>query len=209
MCHNLIVMIILFSLCSCSQIAPHRTYQKEMEHEETSWLKPRENFPVVGGDRLVFMGHSRRAILDRTPSSHISKAEGLKEHLRIELRSLESRLNDDDKFFYERYQSHLGSISERIYFLRLSSRADQEAYLQSKGQLSSNVLSQTVETERGWDLASGMPKDQVMGLFGRPSSVEVAGFSKSRVERWTYRTTNGIKYIYFSNDKVEGWSERQ
>ena len=62
---------ILLALSACAELPTGRTYLSEMEHDDSTFYHPDEDFPVVGGDAEVTgmsMDEYRRNRLPRTES---------------------------------------------------------------------------------------------------------------------------------------------
>lgn len=198
----------LLSLASCSQFSPHRSFQAEMEHDDSSFYNPSYDFPIVGGDTGL-VGESRLDRKLRTPASvsELDEDRG-RTFLKQELRQLESKLADEDADLYETHKRSLATTSEKIYFLKLSSFERQE-YLSSRGFMSTERASEIQPREmfgvRQIDLSSGMTKTDVVSGWGPPMRVEIAGNPSFENERWLYKLNGATKYIYFESGHVEGW----
>ncbi len=201
-------LTLLITSVSCTQMLSQRSYLTEMEHDDSTFFNPRQDFPVVNGDtgRDYETASNRRA---RTPSSEQDIIEDQnKRFLRQELKHLEARQNEESAALYEKYKRHLSTTSERIYFLKLSSYERKE-YLSTRGFM--NTERALVEHPadrfgvRQSDLAAGMNKSDVVNGWGRPNRVEVAGNPSFENERWLYNVNGATKYIYFESGRVEGW----
>ncbi len=201
------LMTLMFSSVSCTMM-PHRDYLSEMEHEESSFYRPNEDFPVIGGDTGK-ISESRSERRRRTPASAYDRRDQLtRDYLHDELRALESRQPEGSIELYEKYKNQLGSNSEKIYFLKLPVY-ERKDYLLSKGLIKTEARSY-LETDEQFEqrqgqVMLGMNKDDVMGTLGKPARVEVAGNPSFENERWLYQRNGASKYIYFESGRVEGW----
>lgn len=202
-----ICLSFLLSLMGCS-LATNRTYLTEMEHDDSGYFTPQEDFPVVAGDtgKYEMSDKERRK---RTPSSLADQAsERNRRSLDRELKSLESGQSEEALNFYLKYKHQLATTSERIYFLKLPHR-DRRDYLESRGIIEAQGPVYTPHEKmfaaRQSDILLGMSKDEVMGSWGRPLQVEVAGNPSYENERWLYNVNGATKYIYFESGRVEGW----
>ena len=202
------VLTMLVSTVSCTQMLTHRDYLSEMEHDDSSFYRPNQDFPVVAGDtgRTYETSSERR---NRTPASLEDKRDQRdRSYLSQELRQLESKQSENSSALYEKYKNHMGSISEKIYFLKLPSYERKE-YLLSRGFIKSEPRSyqqsEQLLAQRTNQVSMGMSKDDVMTSLGHPSRVEVAGNPRFENERWLYSRNGASKYIYFESGRVEGW----
>lgn len=201
-------LTILLTLSACADLPTGRSYLSEMEHDDSTFYHPDEDFPVVGGDAEVTgmsMDEYRRNRLPRTESERGLDREG--KILRQELRSLESGLAEDDQEFYQKHKKKLATDSERIYYLKLP-RGERREYLSSRGFLEKTRSPASVGdalTARRNEVMMGMSKDDVMGSLGKPMRVEIAGNPSYENERWLYQYNGNTKYIYFESGKVQGW----
>lgn len=205
---HLTILTLLLTSASCSQFLTHRDYLSEMEHDDSSFFQPREDFQVVAGDEgKVWESDSERR--QRTPASEWDRQEDLsRRSLRQELRQLEGKLSDNSLEFYEKYKHRLNTTSERIYFLKLS-HSEKRDYLASRGIL---VEQKTARNPREHKHSSrqnqsitGMTKSDVMSYWGQPNRIEVAGNPSFENERWLYTVNGATKYIYFESGRVQGW----
>ena len=95
----------LLFLSACADLPTGRTYLSEMEHDDSTFYRPDEDFPVVGGDAEVSgmsMDEYRRNRLPRTSEEKSYDREG--QLLRAELQSLESSQHEDDLALYQKYK---------------------------------------------------------------------------------------------------------
>lgn len=200
---------ILLALSACAELPMGRSYLTEMEHEDSSFYHPDEDFPVVGGDAQVkgmSMDEYRRSRLPRTESDRMYDRQT--QALHQELRSLESSQPEEELEFYNQHKKKFATHSEKIYYLKLP-REERRQYLQDRGFIenpsrSPASLSHSISTRRS-QVGMGMTKNDVMASMGRPSRVEVAGNPSYENERWLYQINGASKYIYFESGVVQGW----
>ena len=139
-------------------------------------------------------------------SSEVPRSEKL---LSNELHRLESIQSEEDLDFYQEYQHKLKTVSERIFFLKLSP-FDRQDYLASRGFLSAREEvalrgpAQYFKLRKN-EVAFGMQKPDVLDSLGKPLRVEVAGNPRHENERWLYQFNGAPKYIYFESGEVQGW----
>ncbi len=207
MTRYLIPTILLF-FTACADLPGGRTYLSEMEHEDSTFYRPDEDFPVVGGDAEVSgmsMDDYRRNRLPKTEEEKTLDREG--QVLRAELRSLEDSQGEEDREFYNKYKKKFATVSEKIYYLKLP-RGERRSYLMERGfveQARSPASLSTALTARRSEVLMGMSKTDVMASLGRPARVEVAGNPSFENERWLYQYNGSSKYIYFESGRVQGW----
>lgn len=202
-------------LASCSFI-PERSYSDLMQEENDIYV-PDRDFAISAGDT----GHryeSLSSTIARTPASldghefDTSLSADLKEkyQLEYELASLEQRQPPLFQDMYLQYKDYFSNDSERIYFLTLPSLKDREQYLLIRGMKSSEqrpkYLSELISKEDHREILTGMSPIQVRKLAGNPSYIEAASSDGS--SRWAYKLPNyRVRYIYFNQGGVNGWSE--
>jgi hypothetical protein len=199
---------ILLLLSACAELPMGRTYLTEMEHDDSSFYRPDEDFPVVAGDAEITgmsMDEYRRTRLPRTEEEKNYDREA--QALHKELKSLEGVQPEEEFEFYQKYKKKLATNSERIYYLKLP-RGERRGYLQDRGFIenprrSPASLSHTISSNRG--VFQGMTKNDVMASMGKPSRVEFAGNPSYENERWLYEFNGSSKYIYFESGVVQGW----
>ena len=208
--NKLTLMTMLFSAASCSQFLTHRDYLSEMQHDDSSFFKPREDFPVMAGDTGRDWETNAQRV-NRTPSSVSELQEGKsRSFLQNELKDLERKQPEEAASLYEDYKHKLATTSERIYFLKLA-QFERKDYLESRGFLKSKSSTQEPEGYkkmfgvRETHVAEGMSKSDVESNWGSPSRVEVAGNPSYENERWQYVINGATKYIYFEAGRVQGW----
>ena len=201
---NLVFLILLMGLTSCSQFMTHRDYVAEMERDDSSFFNPRVDFPVVAGDTgRDWESTSERK--NRTPAS-VDEIQDNKSRrfLTQELRKLEGQQSDNALEQYEKNKHHFKTTSEKIYFLKLS-QFERKDYLASRGFIKEEPSPRQIFAMRDSKVASGMSKSQVMENWGEPKRVEVAGNPSYENERWLYSVNGATKYIYFESGVVRGW----
>ena len=201
---NLVFLILIMGLSSCSQFMTHRDYVAEMERDDSSFFNPRVDFPVVAGDT----GRDWESTSDRknrTPAS-VDEIQDNKSRrfLTQELRKLEGQQSDNALEQYEKNKHHFKTTSEKIYFLKLS-QFERKDYLASRGFIKEEPSPRQIFAMRDSKVASGMSKSQVMENWGEPKRVEVAGNPSYENERWLYSVNGATKYIYFESGVVRGW----
>ena len=97
-------LILSFLSVSCADFNVGRSYLSEMDHDDSTYFKPREDFNVVAGDtgRDWMTDRERR---NRTPGSEFDREEDLKlRSLKKELRDLEGVQTEQNLAFYEKYK---------------------------------------------------------------------------------------------------------
>ena len=201
---NLVFLILIMGLSSCSQFMTHRDYVAEMERDDSSFFNPRVDFPVVAGDT----GRDWESTSDRknrTPAS-VDEIQDNKSRrfLTQELRKLEGQQSDNALEQYEKNKHYFKTTSEKIYFLKLS-QFERKDYLASRGFIKEESSPRQIFAMRDSNVASGMSKSQVMENWGQPNRVEVAGNPSYENERWLYSVNGATKYIYFESGVVRGW----
>jgi len=200
---------LLISLISCSQFQTQRSYLSEMEHDDSTFFAPKEDFPVVAGDTGRYWA-SEKERNQRTPHSEQDVAEDrAKLALKAELRTLEGNQSETAMEFYEKYRDKLQTTSERIYFLKLSN-SDRRDYLETRGFMQSPsknayTANEKMFARRHSEILLGMKKNEVVGTWGKPTRVEIAGNPSYQNERWVYNMNGATKYIYFESGEVQGW----
>lgn len=213
---KLLILLNLLAFTSCS-LFENRRFFSEMEYSDEGIATPGQDFAVIPGDS----GQSYRSYgdtLKRTPASAEERSESrLQYSLEEELVRLEAAQPPSYFTHYLKYQDQLPSTSQRIYFLRLSNIRERNAYIEAfGGGLYQNDdydspsyrdygPNRPIASTQANELNLGMSRDDVESLLGTPSSKEVSGSINSGNERWTYNSSNGNSYIYFSNGQVQGW----
>lgn len=203
------VLLSFFFLSSCSYFPTGRSYLSEMEHDDSSFYSPEEDFPIVAGDNGEF-GLSEKERRSRTPASEYDVGQSKDQMaLRQELKNLENSQGEYAQENYQKYKANFTSTSEKIYYLRLPHN-ERNDYLESRGFLESprdNVITkqEKMMAARSARITLGMSKSDVIGSFGKPLRVDVAGNPSYENERWAYSVYGGTKYIYFESGEVHGW----
>ncbi len=200
-------LLFVFTLISgCTQFQTGRSYTSEMDHDDSRFFSPNEDFPIVSGDSgRYWMTDKERKL--RTP---MSEEEAFKNRthdaLRAELHRLEKTQHDEDFEFYQLHKHRFQTISENIYFLKLP-YYERKSYLIDRGFIQPTRAPSSLSSFDSMknDVVIGMKKGQVMASIGRPSKVEVAGNPQDENERWLYHMNGASKYIYFESGEVQGW----
>ena len=201
---------VLLFLSACAQLPTGRTYLSEMEHDDSSFYRPDEDFPVVGGDAEVTGMSMDEYRKNRMPRSQEDKAYDREAQLlRAELSALESSQSEDEIALYQKYKKRLVTHSEKIYYLKLP-RGERRQYLQDRGFIDSPANRSPASSLYNFALRKsevnlGMSKNDVVASLGKPSRVEVAGNPSYENERWLYQAKGSSKYIYFESGVVQGW----
>lgn len=201
--------IVLLALSACADFPSGRSYLSEMEHDDSTFFQPEEDFPVVAGDEQIkgmSMDEYRRHRMPRSREDRMGDRQT--QALNQELRSLEGAQHEDELEFYQLHKKKFANNSERIYFLKLP-RGERRQYLQDRGFIESPrrapaSYSQALGARRP-EVNLGMTKDDVMGTLGKPVRVEIAGNPSFENERWLYSFNGNSKYIYFESGVVQGW----
>lgn len=210
MTRYLIPTILLF-LSACAELPGGRTFLSEMDHDDSSFYRPDEDFPVVAGDapmKGMSMDEYRKT---RMPRSEEDKSVDRETQvLRAELKALEGAQSEDELEFYQQHKKKFANTSERIYFLKLP-RGERRGYLEERGFVDSprrapaSVASASVFSNRRLEVGIGMTKNDVMASLGKPERIEFAGNPSNENERWMYQYKGSSKYIYFESGTVQGW----
>lgn len=206
---SLLFSLLLILPFGCSQFHTGRSFLSEMEHDDTRFFEPRNDFTVVAGDsgRDWSTDKEMRA---RTPASeHDLNEDRTSRYLKSELRSLEQGQSEEQLEFYDKHKHQLGTVSEKIYFLKLPPR-DRREYLMTRGFIEEPKTEMFSNQQRSiamkkQDILLGMTKIDVMESWGKPLRVEVAGNPRNENERWLYKMNGASKYIYFEAGQVQGW----
>ncbi len=115
-------LFLMFLVTSCADLLTHRTFIDQMDMDNDPLFVPGQDFQVLSGDSgTPHRTHSE--IMERTPLSGLTKKEVLEERsLHKELRNQELALGPKERERYFELMPYFESISEKIYYLRLSSR---------------------------------------------------------------------------------------
>lgn len=205
-----IPLFLLLTLpIGCAQFHTGRSYLSEMEHDDTRFFEPRNDFPVIAGDTGRDWS-TEKEMRARTPASQEDLADNL--HTRTlsrELRALEQSQSEESLEFYDKHKHQLGTTSEKIYFLNLPPY-ERRDYLMTRGfieepKVEKFSLRQRSIAMKKQDILMGMTKNDVMESWGKPVRVEIAGNPRNENERWLYNLNGASKYIYFEAGQVGGW----
>ncbi len=211
---SLIKLLLLFStaiaLSGCALMLPDRSFIEQMERENDPFYAPGKDFPVVSGDEGEQF-RSREEINNRTPSSaRSSKLTRESASLKDELREKEEDLDAYASEKYLKNRKFLISDSDKLYYLSLSSN-EQDAYIstvktdiKSEIELKTNMVSNRSIHAR--EIFIGMAKTDVVGAWGKPAKVEIAGNPSNQNERWSFVEDGSVKQVYFEAGKVQGWA---
>src|SRR5690606_6669131 len=105
-------------------------------------------------------------------------------------------LSSDEEKVYMKYRGDLRTISERIYFLKLSDY-ERRDYLISRGLIEVKESAPTLQIAGTQGVKRGMSKSEVVTSLGNPARIDVAGNPQNENERWLYTANGTQKYIYF------------
>ena len=198
-----------FSILACSHLNHFGNIVSNTSLTQEDFFSPQEDFPVVEGDReepVEITAKTRAQPEDKERTELGGKRVS---YLEKELSDLEFDQNSQRGEFYQRYRDKLSTTSEKIFFLKLSTR-DQVSYLYSRGLIKESSPKKSTSKDR--DLASeqeelslGMKKNDVISALGEPKKVEIAGHPKYENERWLYDVEGAKRYIYFESGQVHGW----
>jgi hypothetical protein len=222
----LIVLILASSCAGLDGLFEQRTFIDQMDHQTDGYFVPGENFNVVPGDGGQAY-RSRRDINHRTPANiHDKKEDQYERSINRELAEKEKKLSPREYRRYMENSEYYPSESEKIYFLSLS-RSDRREYLENKGAAWSggksggsamNTLAAAPSFENKYnnyvdsmtsstrDLVLGMDKKRVIGTWGRPARIDVAGDPSNQNERWSFFENGRVKVVYFESGQVQGWA---
>ncbi len=219
-------------LYSCS-LLDHRDYSTQMDPfmgSDEPMFMPNRDFMVVAGDS----GRDYRSFQEtkqRTPASYEQKLEDrYQKSLQVELNAHVNRLSDEEYWEYEKIKNLLGSTSEKIYYLGLNP-LEKKQYLSARGIQRSYGTSVRAAQKQDLntfnrvalypkeaiqtnpypqnDIVMGMDMDTVVGNWGTPERRDIAGNPSLKNERWAFRRDGKIKYIYFEQGRVQGWSDAE
>ncbi len=197
----------------CAGLLENRTFIDEMDHQTDGIFVAGRDFEAVPGDNGTAY-RTDEEIRMRTPASQ-SEAYDMAHNAALykELSEKERKLNPRQRQLYNEAMPYFDSISEKIYFLGLSAY-EQADYLSAR-QIPIQAPYEMARPSRG--LASlqpiynqtlnlGMSKDEVVGMWGRPARVEVAGNPVNENERWAFYENGQVKFVYFEGGRVQGWN---
>lgn len=211
--HKILIILFCLNLISCTHLFEGRQFISEMDRESDSFLVPGRDFRTVPGDS----GQAYRTaeeIMERTPANYRTKEEyEYQRSLMDELQWRENQLTEIEMARYRQVGAYLPSESEKIYYLSLSPY-ERDSYIQSKSaEVERNVRAPAsmgrpslFTTHETTSIALGMDKDRVLGVFGHPSRVDVAGNPAHENERWAFVENGRVRYVYFEAGVVQGWA---
>ena len=213
---NYLILLILFTSCAMFE---QRDYSEQMD--EFNFAEPmfeaNRDFMVISGDSGV--AHRLPSEVRRRTPATAEDAEEMRINASLngELANLEMRLGQDQYDIFEQYRDKIGGVSEQIYYLRLSESGRRE-YLRVRRIVSTPVISNSYPKSSSvsngafggveHDVTLGMHKQSVLENWGTPIRRDIAGDRDSGNERWTFRRDGKLKYVYFEQGAVEGWSEQ-
>jgi hypothetical protein len=187
-----------------------RSYIEEMNRDSEGFFAPGKDFSIVAGD-TGSPYRSREEVMKRTPASKRTQAL-TKEALSLtqELIEKEESMSESEFSEYKENSKYLASESDKLYYLSLSG-SEKEQYINTKkteyfedhGKGKDIVKSRSIHAS---DIYLGMTKDDVIGLWGRPTKVQVAGNPKYQNELWLFNEDGSYKQVYFEEGKVNGWA---
>ncbi|MDO9182569.1 MAG: hypothetical protein Q7U04_09180 [Bacteriovorax sp.] len=212
---KLLMTAVLYGAClifntSCSGFLPDRSFIEEMNRESDPFLQAGKDFPVVSGDAGEAY-RSRDEIQKRTPTSERNRKQ-IKEQdsIKQELIQKEAEIPVEGLGQYTKDKKFLPTDSDKLYYLSLSN-PERSNYI--------NIKKQDMQDDQGkgqdfiqkrsvhnTELYLGMPKAQVVQVWGKPSRIEIAGNPKNQNERWSFVEDGSVKQIYFESGKVGGWA---
>lgn len=203
-------------LASCGMFE-HRDFESEMAYDDWNapFFMPDRDFDRVAGDSdRSYYYDDPQVMRGRTPATAEERQrDSYQQSLKRELFNLENGLDDYEYGQYLKVADDLGTVSQKIYFLRLP-REKRSDYLRAKNIISNNSTASSYRqspADRVYSPAGvtlGMSKEEVENFLGRPSRLEVAGDPKYENERWTYASGETVRHIYFESGSVGGWTEQ-
>lgn len=224
MIKSLILLTTLIIVTGCAGVFPGRTFIDEMDRESEGLWTPGQDFALVAGDS----GHAYRPkeeINRRTPASAFEQ-ERMKtdRSIEMELKRKVSQLDEMAYAQFERDKRVLESPSEQIYYLDLSPRERAEyvalkqgapassndrpyAYLgnyRADDRLSLRSYFESRYEEKA--LRLGMTKQEVVGHWGEPQSIDFAGDPRLQNERWSFYEKGKVHQVFFESGQVQGWA---
>ncbi|MBC75590.1 MAG: hypothetical protein CME64_06200 [Halobacteriovoraceae bacterium] len=195
---------------SCAMLDRRDFYEQMDTRFDQPMFMPEQDFAVVPGDTgRAYRAHEE--IMGRAPATAAQQERSRYDNsIKRELSWLESRLSDQNYNDYLRVREQLGSDYERIYYLRLAP-AQQAEYLGVRGIAPSKSYNtrEVAQVFFSNNLSLRMSKQQVLNSWGEPDRLDKAGNDPSSGnERWAYHRGGKVKFIYFEDGLVEGWSEQ-
>ncbi len=213
---TIFITILVTNLYGCAGFFDlDRTFVDEMEKGDGPFFMAERDFPVVPGDTGTAY-RTDKEIKQRTPvSKHQQELLAHKNSIQEELSQKEESLHGDDLLRYQSDKRYLGTMSEKIYYLGLSSSEKAEYITTKVGSMDRTQNRYTVpiglavmKMEQGIrpDVTLGMSKNSVEKNWGRPYQIDIAGDPAMQNERWLFNVQDRARYVYFENGKVQGWS---
>lgn len=206
----ILFVFVTATMSSCSLMLPDRSFIAEMEREDSGFLNPGQDFPVVSGDSGS-TGRSREEILSRTPASQRSQRYTKESaSLREELVRKEEALTEEEAQQYARDRKFLQTDSDKLYYLSLTPY-ERNTYAQTiRMDLEEELDQRRNMVQRrsihGSELFLGMDKKEVVEVWGKPARVEIAGNPKNQNERWSFVEDGNVRQVYFEGGRVQGWA---
>lgn len=203
-------LLISVLTTSCSSFLPDRSFIEEMNRESDPMLMAGKDFPVVSGDTGEAY-RSREEVKKRTPASERSRKQNQEMiSIKQELEQKEADIPEELLEQYSKDKKYLPSDSDKLYYLSLAA-SDRSNYIRIKRQDMADELGKNQDfvqkrSIHGGEVYLGMPKSQVVQVWGKPTRVEIAGNPKHQNERWSFIEDGSVKQIYFENGKVQGWA---
>jgi hypothetical protein len=210
-CMKVVFLMATLILSTSCSLLPGRSYYEIMDPnmQEMVMFEPRQDFDVIAGDE----GHGYRTekeVTRRTPASPRDRKNLMREKsLEKELYELELKQSERRMAHYRKNIRHLDGVTEKLYFLRLPTKAERDEYLVSKGYLKS-TYNQAISSlaAHGGDISIGMGKEDISKMWGSPERIDIAGNPQMENERWSYYRNGESKLVYFENGRVEGWANQ-
>ena len=204
-----LMSFILIIQSGCSQFHTGRSFLTQMEHDDSRFFNPQEDFPIVAGDTGRYW-NSEEDFRARTPASEEEMtADLMGQTLKQELAQLEGLQTEENQEVYFKHRHKFQNISEKIYYLKLPSH-ERKDYLMDRGFIARPRNEFYTKHDRSLairsqDILLGMKKDEVLESWGKPQRVDIAGNPRHENERWLYQMNGTPKYIYFEAGEVQGW----
>lgn len=197
------VGVVFIVLSSCTML-DSTTFRNRLAVRDGRM--PEQNIPRTTGDPPDSYSEDELAKQSMYYPKHLRSRQDY--YLEQELGALVHQASPEDQALYQAYSNDLPSLSEKIYFLRLPSTYEKQAYLRSKGLMRGSTLDiyHQLTSQKRPVLRPGMTKEDILMTWGRPVRREVAGQARQENERWSFDTPEGTKYIYFENGRVSGWT---
>lgn len=195
---------------SCSLMLPDRSFIEQMEREEESFYSPGKDFPIVSGDTGE-VRRSKEEIRARTPAS--ARSQRLNKEIDSISEELIKKESEMEEAELERYASHkkfLQTDSDKLYYISLTGNERENYIATKKTDLEDELNQKTRMVQRrsihSSELFLGMDKNEVVGAWGKPARVEIAGNPSNQNERWSFLEDGNVRQVYFEGGKVQGWA---